>query len=198
MKRDIFSGIALGLLVGVLIGLSIAQVTGIILGALTSLLAAFFGLRPDKEGETGNKVIIAYFSISCFLAIFGGIFMRTHDLLAPSLEHEIAQYKKANFTDSEIKEILYVKKFGLLTNPNLSFNKDAATLNASKSTLLMADESQLTLCVTIDESSTLQELKEAYYASGGKFQRLYVQMMANADTVALKAALVDLKEILCE
>jgi len=58
MKRDLISGFALGLLVGLLIGLSIAQVTGIILGALTSLLAAFFGLRPDKEGETGNKVVI--------------------------------------------------------------------------------------------------------------------------------------------
>ena len=55
MKRDLISGFALGLLVGLLIGLSIAQVTGIILGALTSLLAAFFGLRPDKEGETGNE-----------------------------------------------------------------------------------------------------------------------------------------------
>ena len=54
MKRDLISGFALGLLVGLLIGLSIAQVTGVILGALTSLLAAFFGLRPDKEGETAH------------------------------------------------------------------------------------------------------------------------------------------------
>ena len=49
MKKDIFSGLALGILIGTIIGLSIAEVTGIILGTLTSLLAGFFGLKNRKK-----------------------------------------------------------------------------------------------------------------------------------------------------
>ncbi|MEC7781906.1 MAG: hypothetical protein VYB38_00755 [Bacteroidota bacterium] len=199
MRRDFLSGLALGILVGLIIGLSIAQVTGIILGALTSLLAAFFGLRPDKEGESGNKIIIGSFSLGCFTALLLGIFLRTHDVLAPSLQNEIALYKSVNFLDEEIKELIYFKHFGLVANQKLSFNKEAANANALKSTLLMADENDLALCAVELEDLSLREIEELFLASGGKFQRLFDQLQQNSmDDSELKSSALLIKELLCE
>ena len=199
MKRDLISGFALGLLVGLLIGLSIAQVTGIILGALTSLLAAFFGLRPDKEGETGNKVVIGAFSFSCFCALFLGIYMRTHDVLAPSLEKEIATYKAANFSEDEIKELIYFKKFGLVANQKHSFSKEAASANAVKSTLLMAEDVDLPICDVALNELSIQEIEEAFTSSGGAYQRLFQSLSKNSiDDAQLRVILMQIQKLLCE
>lgn len=200
MKKDIISGLALGLLVGIIIGLSIAQVTGIILGSLTSLLAAFFGLRPTKEGEVGNKTIIGAFSISCLLAILFGIYMRTHDLLAPSLQSEIKSYKEAQFTTQEIKDILYLKKFGLVPQSGYTYSSEAMTNAQLKSTVLMAGENdELPLCISLDDSSSLDDIIDAFNASGGNYQRLQ-QGLSNAisNEETLRVTLLHIKQLLCD
>lgn len=197
MKKDIFAGIGLGLLVGGIIGLSIAEVTGLILGALTSILTAFFGLRPTKEGETGNKIIIGAFSLICLLAILGGMFLRTNNAFSPSLEEEINSYKNADFTVEEIKNILMVKKFGLVPH-EYQFIAEAKTI--SDQTVLMADETeQLYLCASLTANSDLNDIKDAFRDSGGKYAAMYKKLDTIIDDDAeLKATLLYLKELICE
>lgn len=113
MKKQIFAGAGLGLLVGGIIGLSISETTGIILGALTSLLAAFFGLRSSKDGEEGNQLVIGSFGFACIMGIVFGIFVRTHQYLAPSIKSEMSAYLEAGFDSTEAKEIILISKFGI-------------------------------------------------------------------------------------
>jgi len=197
MKKEIFAGFGLGLLVGTIIGLSIAEVTGIILGALTSLLAAFFGLRGNKEGEAGNQVAIGAFSIVCVLSIFFGLFIRTHNLLSQSLENEIKEYKAANFDTSEIKKIILFKHVGLIPE-GYSFSKDA--IQSSRNSVLMSgDEGAIYLCDAVNDNSDLDEIKRAFDNSGGKFATIE-RKLTNVipDTAKLRSTLIFFKTIICE
>lgn len=197
MKKEIFAGIGLGLLVGTIIGLSIAEVTGIILGALTSLLAAFFGLRSGKEGETGNQIVIGTFSLVCVLSIFFGLFIRTHNLLTPSLENEVKEYKAAYFDSAEIKRIILFKHIGLIPE-GYSFSKDA--IQTSQNSVLMAgDEGAIYLCNAVNENSNLDEIKKAFDNSGGKFTTIERKLsLVITDTANLRSTLLYLKTLLCE
>ncbi|MGB5943776.1 MAG: hypothetical protein WBG71_12910 [Leeuwenhoekiella sp.] len=198
IKRTIFSGMALGGLIGLIIGLSIAEVTGIILGALTSLLAAFFGLRPDKEGETGDKWIIGWFSLGCVLTITGGIMLRTHNFLAPPVGQDIEIYREIGFTNAEIKEVILAREFGLITSDRFTYNEQAAARASKKSTLLMAGEDDLPLCLEITEATSVEDMLDAYNASGGTWSRTAADLKrALPDTSALKTRLLELKTTVC-
>lgn len=197
MKKEIYSGISLGLLIGVIIGLSIADVTGIILGSLTSLLAAFFGLRASKDGEIGNKITIGTFSIACVISIFIGLYFRTHNLLTPSLSEEIKELKEASFNDKEIKQIILFKEFGLIPEGS-TFTKEAIQTN--RNTVLMADErSTLYLCEIVDSTSNLSEIERAFIDTGGEYAEIAHSLKESiSDTIALQKVFINLKNILCD
>ncbi|MEO6812869.1 MAG: hypothetical protein ABI172_03000 [Ginsengibacter sp.] len=197
MKKEIFAGLGLGILIGTIIGLSIAQVTGIILGALTSLLAAFFGLRGSKEGEKGNQMIIGTFSFACVLSVFLGLYIRTHNFFSPSLESEVKEYKTAFFDTSEIKKIILFKQLGLLPE-GYSFSKDAIHTNQN-SVLMSGDEKSLYLCEAIDENSSLDEIKKSFDNSGGKYSEIEKRLsLVISDTSNLRSTLLFFKSIICE
>ncbi|GAA0549991.1 hypothetical protein [Chitinophaga japonensis] len=195
MKKELFAGIGLGLLTGIIIGLSIAEVTGIILGALTSLLAAFFGLQGSREGEAGNQLIIGTFGFTCVLAIFAGLYMRTHNVLAPSPDASLRAYRAAGFDTSEIKKIVLFRELGLVPE-GYTFSKEA---KQAGSTVLMAkDPGSLDLCA-LTEQSTLEDIQQAFSQSGGVYdelQRSLRETVSNPDERRL--TLLHLKKIICK
>lgn len=197
MKKEIFAGLGLGLLIGIVIGLSIAEVTGVILAALTSLLAAFFGLRSSSDGEKGNQVIIGTFGFSCIIAILLGIFVRTHNLFSPSIEKDIETYKKVKLTDKEIKELILFKEFGLVPE-GLTFSKEAK--QNDKASVLMADEQkQRELCKLIDKTSNYTEMRMVFINTSLKHQELIETLENNnIDTSTTKNILLTVTTILCE
>ena len=197
MKKEIFAGLGLGLLIGLIIGLSIAEVTGVILAALTSLLAAFFGLRSSIDGEKGNQIIIGTFGFSCILAILLGIFIRTHNSFSPSIENDIETYKKAKLTDKEVKDLILFKEFGLVPD-GLTFSKEAKQNN--RESVLMADKQKKSeLCTLIDGTSSYTEMRAAFVNTSLKHQEIIeILEKKNIDTSTTKNILLNIKNILCE
>jgi hypothetical protein len=198
MRKDVFAGIGLGLLVGTIIGLSIAQVTGIILAALTSILAAFFGFKESKDAGSGNQIIIGTFGFTCLLAIVLGVYLRTHNTFSPSLSQDIQAYKNANFSNEEIKKIILFKELGIVPQ-GYTFSKEAKEAGRATQSVLMAGEGSLPLlCESITKESTLDEIKKAYDNSGGKYQDMEHELSTIiSDTAELKKTLMYLSSLLC-
>lgn len=195
MKKEILAGVGLGFLIGTIIGLSIAEVTGIILGALTSVLAAFFGLKPAKEGEKPYHAAIASFGFACLAAIFLGIFIRTHNLLAPSLEAQIEEYVEAGFSEEEARQYVLVQHLGIIPQ-GMTFSADSRS--GSGSSVLMAGDEELILCTAIDTQSSLVDIKQAFSDSGGKYDELQRKLSdVISDPVSLKETLILLKTMIC-
>ncbi|MGZ5253445.1 MAG: hypothetical protein ACXWV4_03720 [Flavitalea sp.] len=195
-NREVFSGIGLGLLVGLIIGLSIAEVSGIILGALTSLLAVFFGLKPEDGTHSNKSLTIGSFSFACVIAICIGLFMRANNVLTPSIANDVKEYQLANFDTAEIKQIILLKKLGIVPQ-GYTFSKEA--IQSSSNTVLMAgDEQQVFLCGTINNSSSLDQVQNAFIQSGSEYAQLQsILEKSTDDPVKLRTALIQIKELLC-
>lgn len=112
----LFSGAGIGLLVGVLMGLAVSPTVGIIIGALASSLALMLGLN-DQHFSHAKAFRIGSFGFACVAGAFLGIFVRTHNLLAPSLQAQLNDYHKAGYTKEEALDFLKFTRFGIV-NPD--------------------------------------------------------------------------------
>jgi hypothetical protein len=81
---QILSGAALGAITGLLIGLSVSPVVATVLGSITAALGALLGFQNANEAAArGSDVRLAFFGFSCAIALFVGLYLRTHNSLSP-------------------------------------------------------------------------------------------------------------------
>jgi hypothetical protein len=115
---DFVAGASLGALLGILIGLSTAPVVSIVITGVVALLGAFFGLS-DKLGyaqsEGGTRRLIGF---ALFAALFtlAGIWLRTDELLMPSISSQQQSLQRLGYADGskEQAELLLFVRYGLL------------------------------------------------------------------------------------
>jgi hypothetical protein len=110
-SREIAAGLGLGGLIGLLLGLSVSNVTGGVISALAALLAVFLGLAQPKA-DAGNAAApdrswrIAAFGFAAALAAIGGITIRAHDLLAPTVASEVQAWTDAGYAPADARSIV--------------------------------------------------------------------------------------------
>lgn len=102
----IFAGISIGLLVGLTTGMSVSPVVGIVLGALSTGLLALLGLAKQPQ-DAGASTRVAMFGLTCAVSILAGVEIRTHSLLSPSPQQEIAEWTSAGF-DMDLAQRLVI------------------------------------------------------------------------------------------
>jgi hypothetical protein len=112
---DLLSGAALGAFVGLLLGLSVSDVVAAVVGALVALLSAFFGLSAPKEGSPspGRPWRLIGFGVCGIIALLGGLWMRTHETLSPSLKQRIAILQGAPLPPELARDVALYKHVGI-------------------------------------------------------------------------------------
>lgn len=147
---QIFSSVGVGLLVGFLVGLSSAPVVGLLVGAITALLASFLGLQsstgaagdaPDSDQFRDKLILIGLrggmFSFACLAGVFAGLYMRTHNVLSPpvpSLKEQYLQLTEIGFSRQQARELVFDlerendgQKSGGKPTDTILFSLDATT-----------------------------------------------------------------------
>jgi hypothetical protein len=115
---DLLGGISLGLLLGLLIGLSATPVVSIVITALVALLAGLFGLSekigPDLSAASVRR--LSAFGLAAAIAAPAGVWIRTHEILGPSIEEQKASLRAIGYSDgsAEQKDMLRYLRYGLL------------------------------------------------------------------------------------
>jgi hypothetical protein len=167
---EIASGLGLGLLVGIIIGLSVTHVVGIILGALTSLLATFFGLTASKDGDQSKQskfntkpLTIFCFGLStaCFILI--GIYLRTHNSLGPSLKQQKEELVMMGLKPEEISKVLLKLRFDMTLDAKTNIPTMSEIPNGSHGSLFSAEADS----IINERNHTLKELVKIYTAEQG-------------------------------
>ncbi len=110
-----FSGSGIGMLVGVLMGLAVSPTVGVIIGVLASSLALLLGLNDQHFGDA-KALRIGAFGFACVAGAFLGIYIRSHNLLAPDLETQYQEYLEVGYTPEQARDFVAFTRFGIL-NP---------------------------------------------------------------------------------
>jgi hypothetical protein len=154
---NLAAGVSLGLLLGLLIGLSASPVVSIVITALVALLAGFFGLSPNAKLRPNviSAQRLTAFALSAAVATPMAIWVRTHDVLAPSTEEHKQKLREIGYLDGQPaqREMLRYLRYGLLpAGAAASNDRTRATV-----TVLYADLSA-TFCDALARTTTADDL----------------------------------------
>jgi hypothetical protein len=201
---QIVSGIFVGALTGVIIGLSISHVVGILVGAITALLSAYFGLKDLGSGVQPRYDVIGFFSGTCLIGIFLGLYMRTHDSLSPSIKDEVKVWTDAGFDSNMARKIVLLEKTGLSIGGRdssgdgvLLTTKNSSAIVDKLSTILFAAPAGNTGFIC-DNVQDLASLKSRFELGDSTMRQLVKQICGQTPDTALQLAkLKALRTIIC-
>lgn len=159
---DWAGGAALGLLLGLLIGLSVTPVVSIVVTALVGLLAGLFGLGEKSAlgiSAAGARRLAA-FGFAAVIATPVAVSLRTHDVLAPSLEAQRQVLREIGFADGSVeqKEMLRYLRFGILPEGTTAAGGAAGGTAAPERRGVLYSRAAVTLCGRLQMSGATADL----------------------------------------
>jgi hypothetical protein len=195
-KTEFGAGAGIGTLLGLIMGLSASPVVSTVLGALSGGLLVLLGLasRPDGAGESKGELRVLGFGFFCSVFLVVGIFLRTHDVLAPSFAAEERTLSASStLTKSEIHQILLLKALGL------SADKEGTvqSVRGPASPYLFAGRGDVCQVLRRDLYSDPAGYLEALQAHGSDFEKL-ADSIKRLPTQEQDALATSLSNLLCK
>jgi len=136
---DVAAGGSIGLLLGMLVGLSATPIVQTVVSALVALLAGIFGLSDKLSSTMGSGASrrLIGFSIAAVIALPVAILMRTHDVLAPSIERQRQSLRMIGIPDgAEQDRMLGFLRFGLPVGDKTPTTKESEKLSLARQGVL--------------------------------------------------------------
>jgi hypothetical protein len=206
-----YSGSGIGLLIGVLMGIAVSPTVGIIIGTLSSTLAVLLGLN-DKHFSNAKAMRIGSFGFACVLGVFLGIFMRTHNVLSPSIQEMKKEYTDVNYKEPQALDFIAFKEFGILNKDwrmaassgdstsgggkintsNLTQIRHAGVLYAANVNMDACDE-----LINTDEHLKTDQIITNFKLTGGFWKNLAISVEKNLDEPDQKIVLLAIKDEIC-
>ncbi|WP_155730449.1 hypothetical protein [Pseudoalteromonas luteoviolacea] len=219
LKIALFGGAGIGLLFGVVMGTTVTPTVTLLLGALTTILAAILGLN-DRHFNDAKAVRIGSFGIACVLGAYLGVYVRTHNLLAPSLTDLKGQYMAVGYTKQQALQLLTLKEFGLnlsqvsSTSHPLQTDSDSlpayemplvhdaqvTRMNNQHSSLLFSAAVEVSGCDELlytDETLALDEVLNNFELTGGLWAQIAENVSSLYEANEQKYVLLATRDALC-
>jgi hypothetical protein len=133
---DLLSGLGIGLLLGIVVGLSTTPVVAVVVGALTSLLAALLGLggtpadpaKPSLMDKVQlNGLRIGSFGLAAVAGVFVGLYVRINNPLAESPKAQLARWEAAFPDNPALARQMMIYERHRLVPATLKLDKDFGT-----------------------------------------------------------------------
>ncbi|MBO2962253.1 hypothetical protein J4761_19695 [Burkholderia pseudomallei] len=193
---DFLTGGAMGLLVGALIGLSTVPVVGGLVSALTALVGAFLGLAAPTSTRMAFSLRawrIVGFGLVSVLAIVAGIYLRTNQILQPSIKDQVNALIDAKFDPMVAQELIAYRDFGIVPG-----GKTVQMNEVQRGGIGALFDTQASVCnqlVRAHNSSTADRLRAL--SAGGDYFAKMADRISHADLASQNQLLDSAQTILC-
>ena len=212
-RVSLFSGSGIGLLVGVLMGLAVSPTVGIIIGALASSLALILGLN-DAHFSEAKALRIGSFGFVCVAGALLGIYVRSHNLLAPDLQTQLQDYVSVGFTKEEARSFIANTKFGIMDpawrmaqapatasadeegKPTASGSLSVPLAQAQGASVLFSSRVDTGVCELLKEVNE-ETVLDQFYVLGGIWKRSVLAVEKDLDAGLQAKALMAFKDSVC-
>jgi len=160
LKLSAFGGAGIGLLFGVIMGTSVTPTVATVLGALTAILTSILGLN-DSQFSDAKAARIGSFGFACVIGAYTGLFVRSHNLLSPSLMSLKNEYVAIGFSNDQALNYISQKEFGVMiqysgTDVGLDDSVDAELDDGSGSRLVAPDRQSIVNHPIVNQQITNQ------------------------------------------
>jgi hypothetical protein len=213
-----FNGLGVGLLLGLLLGLAVSPVVSVIIGTMSSLLAVLLGLNENYLNPV-KSIRIGSFGLFCVVGILSGIYIRSHNSLAPSLQTSYNEYRAMGFSDKDSRNFIAYQEFNLapeswtkidtikaskqpmdeisehkllLSGENVASKKRQSVLYSSE-----VDAGKCYILESSNEKMSYSDLKMNFVVAGGTWKELAAQLDPSLPETVRKKALLLLRDVFC-
>ncbi len=214
LKLSLFGGAGIGLLFGIIMGTSVEPLVATMFGTLTTILAAILGLN-DKYFNDAKAVRIGAFGFACVIGAYLGLFVRTHNLLSPSLADLKQEYLAIGYTEQQALNFITQKEFGvaLIAATDITSVNDvdakgsvqavqaSPMLAKQHSSLLFSAPVELSGCDELeytDDSLPLDEVINNFELTGGVWEVLGMHVSDAILEERQKSILLTVKDSACQ
>jgi hypothetical protein len=219
-----FNGLGVGLLLGLLLGLAVSPVVSAIIGTLSSLLAILLGLNENYLSPV-KSIRIGAFGVFCVIGILSGMYIRSHNSMAPPLHKLYDEYKAMGFSEKEAREFIAYQEFDLVpgtwskavtavstdsiastdqpapVNNETKFVASGENMNAKKrKSVLYSSEVDAGKCYTLESSNekmAYADVKMNFIVAGGTWKELADDLDPGLPENVRKKTLLMLRDIFC-
>ncbi|MBI1178965.1 MAG: hypothetical protein GC201_00300 [Alphaproteobacteria bacterium] len=169
---NLLAGIALGLLVGLLLGLSASPVVASTVASLLAVVVTFFGfggsVGPVAVEASASRVV--GFSLAMAFAVVGGILLRAHGTLSPSVSDRVAEWTQAGYPPERARDLAIFQILGIA--PAGSAAPASGTPTAGSGLLFAEEGAGDCGALTADRFSSPQDRLRAMINTGGVWAAL--------------------------
>ena len=197
-------------------GLALSPVVGVIVGALSTILAALLGLN-DTHFSNAKAVRIGSFGFACVAGALCGVFIRVNSFLAPDIKSQYDAYTEWGYSGEEARSFIAYQRFGILDKewspaPGPASGEKAADSAAGASGVALAqmqsavgpfsaeslDASDCETLADLSEGSPLAFVTQYFETAGGFWATLLSLGQARLDPAELRPTLLPVKDAICE
>ena len=195
--EEIFAGTGVGILTGLLIGLSVSPVVGPVLGAFLAFGMLWLGYKEHQNVklDTADAAAMAhvrsaiatrlgFFCFACAAGLLLGLFLRTNNVFAPTLESRRDQWIQLGYSKDQANAILVQKE--------LQFSTDDESTRALASALYAFPTSSEELAIQLDPNEHKNDLESCivgYERKGNEWAEAATKLRKIHDPNALLCAL---------
>jgi len=187
---SLYSAAGVGLMVGMLLGLSISPIVASFVGAVGAGLAVLLGLN-ENHLTRAKSIRIGTFGFVTILGALIGIYLRTHNLLSPSLEEEKQRLLDLGYTTTEA--------LSQLRGDSVLGNSSSEAVTGQ--TVLFSEELPVRQCEFISDQGvqdlTWSDFKQNFVIEGGVWATLAKTAEVLGDELAPKSTLIATRDVLC-
>lgn len=218
MFTSFFNGLGVGLLLGLLLGLAVSPVVSAIIGTLSSLLVVLLGLKENYLNAV-KSIRIGSFGLFCVIGILLGMYIRSNNALAPSLQSLYDEYTAMGFSEKEARDFIAYQEFDLIPSEwtrkageenNTSADSGEAgqrtivagdNVQAKKrSNVLYSSELDAGQCYVLESSNSgmsFADIQTNFEVAGGTWKELATDIDPSLPENVKSTALLLLRDIFC-
>lgn len=220
MLTSFFNGLGVGLLLGLLLGLAVSPVVSAIIGTLSSLLVVLLGLKENYLNAV-KSIRIGAFGLFCVIGILLGMYIRSYNAMAPSLQSLYDEYRAMGFSEKEAHNFIAYQEFDLtpaewtkkVVKDSVSEEVNSEDSGGEKiiapaeniaskkrQSVLYSSEVDAGQCYILESSNknmAFSSIKRNFSAAGGTWEELANNLDASLPENVRVEALLLLRDIFC-
>lgn len=207
LKLAFYGGAGIGLLFGIIMGTTTTPTVTAMLGALTAVLAALLGLN-DTHFNNAKAVRIGSFGFACVLGAYMGMFVRSHNLLAPSPQAVKAELLQLGFSEQRALQLVLAREYGIGSSEDAADNTGStistealAQIGKRHSSMLFSANTEISGCDELrgtDNKLPLDEVINNFELVGGVWQDIASKVSSELDQKQQLAVLLAAKQAVCK